>query len=204
MARKPSCPGLLSSALKLTRTWASCQAFRFQRAVRPARIRPSSRFLRAPTAQTKAASGGEWLAVRLYLPCACGYSRLLEGAVVSWALRGASCRPGGRPSGQPAAFDEAPAGCEEAQARRERGLFEPAKRASSGPSARKTSQWLVFSEVGKASAFPRTIPVLPRRSDERSARAGEERAAGWPGRDSRTGKSAKGAAGEPLRVGGLP
>ena len=135
MARKPSCPGLLSSALKLTRTWASCQAFRFQRAVRPARIRPSSRFLRAPTAQTKAASGGEWLAVRLYLPCACGYSRLLEGAVVSWALRGASCRPGGRPSGQPAAFDEAPAGCEEAQARRERGLSEPPEAASSAAAA---------------------------------------------------------------------
>ena len=31
-------------------------SFRFQRLVRPARIRPSSRFLRAPTAQTKAAS----------------------------------------------------------------------------------------------------------------------------------------------------
>ena len=84
------------------------------------------------------------------------------------------------PKGRPAAFDEAPAGCEEAQAERERGLSEGAKRPSSGPSARKTSRWLVFSEVGKASAFPRTIPVLPRRSDERLARAGEERAAGWP------------------------
>ena len=84
---------------------------------------------------------------------------------------------------QSVAFDEAPAGCEEAQARRERGLSEPPKAASSGPSARKTSQWLVFSEVGKALAFPRTIPELPRRSDERLARAGEERAAGWPDRD---------------------
>ena len=86
------------------------------------------------------------------------------------STKGAECGPGGRPSGRPVALDEAPAGCEEAQARRERGLFEPAKRASSGPSARKTSRWLVFSEVGKASAFPRTIPVLPRRSDERLAR----------------------------------
>ena len=85
------------------------------------------------------------------------------------------------PKGRPAAFDEAPAGCEEAQAERERGLSEGAKRPSSGPSARKTSQWLVFSEVGKALAFPRTIPVLLRRSDERLARAGEERAAGRPG-----------------------
>jgi len=105
------------------------------------------------------------------------------------------------PSGQPVAFDEAPAGCEEAQARRERGLSEPPKAASSGPSARKTSRWLVFSEVGKALAFPRTIPVLPRRSDERLARAGEERAAGWLDRDSRTDKPAKDAADEPLRAG---
>ena len=75
-------------------------------------------------------------------------------------------------------------GCEGAQVERERGLFERAQRASSGPSARKTSQWLVFSEVGKALAFPRTIPVLLRRSDERLARAGEERAAGRPGGSS--------------------
>ena len=86
------------------------------------------------------------------------------------------------PKGRPAAFDEAPAGCEEAQAERERGLSEGAKRPSSGPSARKTSQWLVFSEVGKALAFPRAIPVLLGRSD----RAVSPR---MPGRASPAGRS---------------
>ena len=75
------------------------------------------------------------LAVRLDVPRACGYRRLLEGAVVARALGRASCGPGGRPSGQPAAFDEAPAGCEEAKARRERGLSEPPKAASSAAAA---------------------------------------------------------------------
>ena len=46
------------------------------------------------------------LAVRLDVPRACGYRRLLVGAVVARALGRASCRPGRRPSGQPAAFDE--------------------------------------------------------------------------------------------------
>ena len=102
-----------------------------------------------------------------------------------------------RPAGMPS---QALVGCEGAQVERERGLFERAQRASSGPSARKTSQWLVFSEVGKALAFPRTIPVLLRRSDERLARAGEERAAGWLDLNTHAHKPSEDAVGEPLQL----
>ena len=49
-------------------------------------------------------------------------------------------------------------------------LAEKLARDDDGPSARKTSQWLVFSEAGQALACPRTHPELLRRSEERFAR----------------------------------